>query len=407
MPPKKVSEAQAKKEIAKIEKEVTKVEKKVKSGSEAKQLEKIKKRYEKLADKHYKLADKAEERAKKFHETADRMQKKKMEKYYLMLDHVKHLRMLGDSFKRASKAKPEEIEDVGKEIEEHAKKVVEVKQAMRPKKAEKKVEEVVIEETPKSKEKIVEKKVEEKPKVKDVEVEKPIKQGLIIEEKPKEKKTVKIEPPKPVIDEEEKAAARLRNIMKREDEYKKSFQELIKNSSEMFESDEKLSKKEKQKAKQSMARFINTLGKKLSPIEKEVISSLPNEEKEKFIKYIEKNVKKKEDREFAIDAIESSGVTEEAEFKHAAMMKKLIAERKAKGTEKKSDETSSPKDDVKPHLVKGSKEAKEHMAKIRAKKGSEEKPAGGAGEEPKEEIKPVAKMSNLEKRAMSIAKKNE
>lgn len=345
MPPKVVKNEQEKEEL---EKRVEKVEKVL---PERKVPAKHKKRLEKMSERFYKKAKTVETQAQKFHEKADVMQKKKMEKYYLMLDHAKHLRMLGDVAKRAANSKLLDAENFEKELEEHRTKINEIKSKIRPTK-EKKVE--VVEEKKKTIEEAIAEEIAKRAQPPKIVIEE-----KKVEEKPKEKPAkVKIEAPKIIeeeFDEDKEAKEEARGKMMREfelhDRILGEYMDELESARKFFEPGfDKLSKKEKDKIKESIRKVKSILERKYkSRVDNDFLDKLTKKDKENF----------------------------------ESTMKKKKAESK----------------EVKPHLVKGSKEAKEHMAKIRGEK------VGGGGKV--EEKKPESKMSNLEKRALAVAKKIE
>jgi hypothetical protein len=114
---------------------------------------------EKQANKVYREADKVEKQANKFLTNADRTQKEKMAKYYKMLDHIKHLRLAGDAFKRSDK-NPQNIE----EANEHVRLAQETKESYKRKPKAKKEDEEEEKQYMAIKEAIAKKKAEAKPK---------------------------------------------------------------------------------------------------------------------------------------------------------------------------------------------------------------------------------------------------
>lgn len=110
----------------------------------SKTVEKLKSKHAKNAAKHRADAEKIRARAKAFHEKADAMHAKKMAKLEAMYEHAKHLDLLAHAEERASKAKSNEDLDIHiRDIGEHLKRIAELKESMKHKKAdEPKVEEV-------------------------------------------------------------------------------------------------------------------------------------------------------------------------------------------------------------------------------------------------------------------------
>jgi hypothetical protein len=153
MPRKSQAVKDAEADIKAKEAEMKPLRKRAKAGE--KKIEKLKATLAKQATKHKAEAEKIRTKAKAFHEKADAMQAKKMAKYYGMLDHAKHLDMLAHAKERASKAKVDDMEKFKDEINEHAKRIDEIKASMKTKKGEAKAEAPMAEEMKEEKIEIV------------------------------------------------------------------------------------------------------------------------------------------------------------------------------------------------------------------------------------------------------------